>query len=201
MRHASPSVSLPSDNDWQIPSLRSDVPARIELPLIPWGSIGRTVRINRGTACFYVDDYRFESVLSSPERLLETGCQLAVEPNVSLFPDTPLAYALWATYRKRYCSRLWQNAGIGVLVDLCVPEELEGINLLGVPQGYPYWATRGFAARPSDVQRECATAARFGGSEAMVVVYGGGKTIRDLCSSIMNAVWAAPFDIVNSSSQ
>lgn len=193
MRHAAPSAHLPTDNEWQIPTLRADVPARVELPVIPWGSVARASAIHRGILCCYVDDYRFARLLDDPLQLIETGCKQAVEPNVSLFLDTPMAYALWVTYRKRYCSRLWQDAGVGILVDLCVPAEFESINLIGVPRGYRWWATRGFAARPGDVQRECATAARYGGPDAVVVVYGGGKPIRELCRTIPNAVWAQQF--------
>lgn len=192
MRLAGPTELLPIDHDQGIPLLRLDMQGSIEHPVTPWGSVGRSSKMV-GTWVYYVDDYRFSALEPSPLQLLATDCKCCVELNYSLFPSSPYAWALWCTWRKRSVARQWQDAGIPVIVDLCVPERYTEMNLLGVPVGWTSYATRGYAGREDDLEADCATARLHGGPDAMVAVYGGGKRIKTACQSIQNAVYIEQF--------
>lgn len=179
----SPIVEFTDVDRYDIPWLRQDAYEEFHggVKWTPWGSV------SRGTQCdavhFYVDDYRFRAIVDAPTSLLKTQCQFAVEPNVSVFDDTPEAYAIWATYKKRRAARAWQDSGVTVLVDLCVPEKFAGVNLIGVPPGYRLFATRAFSRRPQDVLRELEVAMRVSGGSGILVAVGGGMAIRELCES------------------
>jgi hypothetical protein len=192
MRLDSPNETLPSDNELGIPSLRLDGQASIVHPVTPWGSIARGAGMP-GTWVFYVDDYRFRALASNPLQLVTTGCKGTAELNLSLFPSSPIAWAIWATWQKRAAARTWQDAGMPILVDLCVPTRFAALNLTGVPSGWQAYATRGFAGRESDLEAECALAAKHGGPGATVAVYGGGKRIREACAGIPQAVYIEQF--------
>jgi Domain of unknown function (DUF4417) len=187
-----PTVALPSDNNYDIPVLRLDRQGGIEHPFVPWGSVARSNKMT-GTWHFYVDDTRFNALSKAPLQVVSSGCKQLIELNVSLFDHTPAAYAYWATYRKRYAARTWQDAGLDVLVDLCVPERFARINLLGVPRGWKSYATRGFSGRPYDVEREYGVAVEHGGDDARLVVYGGGEPVRKLCQTLPNAIFVEQF--------
>lgn len=162
--------------------------ASVVPPVCAWGFRSRTA-VMTGTWVFYVDDYRFAPVLRSPTSIAVTKCTAAVEPNISLFDDTPKAEVIWATYRKRLCAREWQAAGIRVLVDLNVPERHMETCLLGVPAGWRSFATRGYSARPEDLVREHDVARSIGGESAVLLVFGGGKPIKAVCRDLPSAVW------------
>lgn len=187
-----PTETLPTDNEFGIPLLREDMQGEVAYPIHPWGAVARTGQMH-GTWHFYVDDYRFGSVLRNPSQVSQTLCKCAVEPNVSVFDGSPKAFALWATWQKRFVARTLQELGVRVLVDLCVPERFARVNLLGVPRGWRAYATRGFRGRETDVEAECALAAEHGGPGALVLVYGGGKGISKLCQTIKNAVFVEQF--------
>jgi hypothetical protein len=54
---------------------------------------------------FFLDDYRFETVWSKPERGL-SRCQsvgAALTPDFSLWATMPLAMQMWQVYRSRWC--------------------------------------------------------------------------------------------------
>lgn len=189
---AAPTVTMPTDNEYDIPVLRMDMQGAAEHPFTPWGSVARTGKMT-GTWHFYVDDSRFSALEKDPLQLLATSCKQCVEPNISLFDSTPRAYAIWATYRKRAASRAWQDAGLGIVVDLCVPREFATLNLTGVPRGWLAYATRGFAGREGDVEQEHQVAIDHGGPRATLLVYGGGKSVRELCRSLPNAIYIEQF--------
>lgn len=180
----------PSDNAWGIPTLDPSMQAwPVPDPVCAWGHRGRTATMS-GTWVFYVDDYRFSSLLKHPRRLLATRCAAAVEPNISVFDDSPPAWMLWATYQKRHCAREWQHAGVSVLVDLNVPERYLELAMLGVPRDWRAFATRGYAERPEAVEREHAAARRHH-PDAGLLVYGGGARIARLTWQLPGAVWVA----------
>ena len=178
----------PSDNTWGVPSLDPVLQATPQPPVCSWGSRSRYASMT-GTWVFYVDDYRFGSVLKRPSIIGHSCCSAAAEPNISIFDDSTAAEALWATFRKRQCSREWQSIGLPVFVDLNVPERHMEVSLLGVPKGWRSFATRGYARRQDDLIREHAVATSYGGSQAILLVFGGGSPIRDLCLNLPGAVW------------
>jgi hypothetical protein len=180
---------FPTDNDWGIPALRLDLQGcPIVPPVCSWGSVARTAHMP-GTWVFYTEDRRFGGVLREPGQLFVTGCNSAAEPNITLYDDTQWAVACHAVYRKRLCARLWQEEGIRVLVDLNVPERHSRLNLAGVPRGWRAYATRGYHARPNDLEREVSLADEWSGGNATVLVVGGGERVREQCLGLPGAVW------------
>ena len=174
----------PSNNEFDIPTLLMDnMPVHLELPLNPWGA---EARYKKGitTYHFYVDDYRFEQLFRDPIKLLESGCRAIVEPNCSIHDQTPMAYAIWQTYRKRYLCRYLQECGLQIWVDLNVSPHFEEINALGVPQGYNAFCTRGVSGWLPTTERHWQMAQRISGLEKPnMFVYGGGDDVAEWCKA------------------
>ena len=118
---------------------------------MPWGAVARGTRMP-GTWVFYVDDARFSALLRNPSQLLSTGAAAAVEPNVTLYEQTPRFEVLGAIGRKRAAARAWQDAGVRVFVDLNTPARFRDLCLLGVPRSWRAFRDEGLrapAGRPS----------------------------------------------------
>lgn len=182
-------IRWPSSNDLEIPDLLLDgEPLSVELPLVAWGSRCRAKSF-RGTWHCYVEDYRFAAIWQKPETVVETGAVGAVEVNYSVFDQTPFPFALWATYRKRWLARYWQEKGLRVWVDLNVSESHSELNLYGVPKGWRSYATRGYDERLSDLRREHALAATHAdGRDPVLLVYGGGAAVAGICSELPGTI-------------
>ena len=174
----------PSNNEFDIPTLLTDnMPVHLELPLNPWGA---EARYKKGitTYHFYVDDYRFEQLFRDPIKLLESGCRAIVEPNCSIHDQTPMAYAIWQTYRKRYLCRYLQECGLQIWVDLNVSPHFEEVNALGVPEGYNAFCTRGVSGWLPTTERHWQMAQRISGLEKPnMFVYGGGDDVAEWCKA------------------
>lgn len=183
---------LPTDNAFDVPSLRLDVQGEIVGPVMPWGSVSRGTRMT-GTWVFYVDDARFSALLRQPLQLAATGCTAIVEVNVTLYEQSPRAEVLWATYRKRYAARLWQEHGVRVFVDLNVPARHRELCMLGVPKGWRSFATRGYARRLDDLRDEHEAACSWAGGIPTMLVYGGGAPVEALCRELAGAVYVPDF--------
>ena len=97
-----PDSLFPTDNDFEVPSLRLDMAASTcEIPFVCFGEQKRTFKMNgTGTLHFYTDDYRFNAVYEHPEKILQHNPAQIVEPNFSLFNETPIAFGLQAIYKK-----------------------------------------------------------------------------------------------------
>ena len=172
----------PSNNEFDIPTLLTDnMPVHLELPLNPWGAEARYKK-GMNTYHFYVDDYRFEQLFKDPIKLLESGAHAIVEPNCSIHDQTPMAYAIYQTYRKRYLARYLQECGMQIWVDLNVSPHFEEINALGVPEGYNAFCTRGVDGWLETTERHLAMAKRISGLEhPNMFVYGGGANVEAWC--------------------
>lgn len=177
-----PDALWASDNQLGIPSLLLSMQAdALDLPLVIWGSISRKTRMN-GTWGFYTDDYRYESLWKDPSLLLATNCVSAIEPNFSVYNQTPPAVATWQIYRKRWMARYWQSKGIRIFVDLNVNKTFAEDNLMGVPAGWSSFATRGYSERLNDIKFELGLAQGVAGKkDILFVVYGGGKDVKIFC--------------------
>ena len=179
-----PDCRFPSNNQYDIPSLDLSREARYcDLPVVAWGTRKRVYKMP-GTWHFYVDDYRFRSIWERPEKITESGCRSVVEPNFSIYQQTPAALSIWQVYRKRWLARFWQSRGINVFVDLNVNHAYMDLNLLGVPDGWTAFATRGYNDRWKDTLREHQLAGEIAGDrvhDLLFVVYGGGNLIKKLC--------------------
>jgi Domain of unknown function (DUF4417) len=172
-----------SDNEYGIPVLRLDMQAdRLDAPFVRWGRERRKSRM-RGTWHFYTDDYKFARLWQRPADLIRSGCVAAAEPNFSVHAQTPKALALYATYRKRYLARSWQEVGgVRILVDLNVAWEHWRTNLVGVPIGWRSYCTRGSVDRLDVLDLEHGIARmRAASDDVLFVVYGGGKAVQARC--------------------
>lgn len=184
-----PSLRFPTAGPFEIPELILDRAGRaVDLPVIPWGSVARTTQ-TRGTWHFYVEDRKFARVWSEPGQIVATGAPTAVEVNFSIAEDDPMPLTLWTVYRKRWVSRFLQHEGVRILVDLFVPEAFVELNLLGVPLGWPGYATRANAGQMAllDLHYECATV-HAGGAPEIFLVIGTGSAIREWCANHPGAI-------------
>ncbi len=175
---------LPSDNLLEIPSLRLDVqPSSVGIPFLCFGEQKRSKDMHgRGVLHFYTDDYRWSAVYEHPERILRHNPGAVVEPNYSLFNDTPVAFGLQSIYRKRWIGRRMQDHGIPVFVDLNVANKYYALNLFGIPKGYGAFCTRGYADRLPALEYEYMIAERIAdGNRLTFVVYGGGEPAKQWC--------------------
>lgn len=176
-----PDAIFPSDNDLEIPSLRPDMQAsHCEIPFLAFGEQKRTYDMNySGTLHFYVDDYRFNAIYEHPGKILQHHPANIVEPNFSLFNEMPVSFGLQAIYKKRWIARAMQERGIRVLVDLNVAQKFYRLNMIGVPQGWHSFCTRGYSDRLYNLEFEYELAKQWsGGNELLFVIYGGGADCR-----------------------
>jgi len=178
-----PDCVFPTDNDLEIPLLRLDMQADfLDAPVLQWGSCRGRHQINRGTWHGYSEDRVLEGIWRNPALVVATECRTCVEPNFSVFDLFPIPVVVWATYRKRWIARYWQERGVRVLVDLNVAERYMGMNLRGVPTGWRAYATHGYCDRLGDLEREHDVACQHRGSrDLLFVVYGGGASVLSVC--------------------
>lgn len=176
-------AEVESDNEWGVPVLRLDRQVtRVPLPFVKWGSIARSSKMT-GCYHFYTDDYKFLALWRNPEAILKSGCRNVVEINFSTHTSYPKAITLFNTFRKRSISRLWQDLGVNVMVDMNVEMKLMDINLLGVPKGWRSYCTRAYTDDymtevPAEYEIACEHA---GTDDILFVVYGGGKKSKAMC--------------------
>lgn len=171
-----------SDNEFDIPILLLDKQPKngVLLPFAAWGADSR-LRKDIQTYCFYVEDYRFEAIWKDPVKVLESGCVAVVEPNLSLFDTTPIAYGLQQIYKKRWIARYFQECGIDVYADLNVARKFYKYNQLGIPKGYNAFATRGYTDREEYLKEEIQIAREISGLQTPnMIVYGGGAKIEKI---------------------
>ena len=189
-----PDCLFPSNNGLEIPSLRLDVqPAACEIPFLCFGEQKRTHDMGGvGTLHFYTDDYRFSGIWDHPEKILQHNPANIVEPNFSLFNETPVAFGLQAVYKKRFIGRAMQEQGIGVFVDLNVANKFYAFNLIGIPKGYGSFCTRGYEDRIPSLEFEYEMAQKIAdGNPLTFVVYGGGEVVKTWCRK-HEAVYVTP---------
>jgi hypothetical protein len=194
-----PDCLFESNNEFDVPTLRMDLQGvQVLNPVAPYGYSARDAR-NIGTYHFYVDDYRFTAIWDNPNDLIKAGVGVVIEPNLSLYDNTPLSYGLFLIYKKRWIARYWQSFGVRVFVDLNVSHKFSQHNLLGVPQGWNAYATRGYSDRLELLEKEFLLAQEHSGRpDPLFVVYGGGKAVKGwtnahnliYCEQIMAAKFA-----------
>jgi len=179
-----PDAIFPSDNEWDVPTLDPALQADfLELPLTKWGDGSRKAKM-RGTYHFYTEDYKFEALWTDPLNLVNSGCVAIVEPNCSTNDQMPAAVGLWRIYRKRWLARFMQEFGVKVWADLNVTAKFAEMNLLGVPQGWRSYCTRGLDRTIDDLEGEYAIACdRAAPEPPRFLVYGGGKATEALCKA------------------
>lgn len=153
----------------------------------------RGIKKDVGTYHFYVDDYRFEAIWDNPNKIVDSGCMVIVEPNISLFNTTPISYGLFLLFKKRWIARYLQSFNIEVFVDLNVNPKFAEYNLLGVPEGWNAYATRGYTDRIEDLENEYKIAQKHSGKEEpLFVIYGGGRKCQEF-SAKHNCIYIEQF--------
>lgn len=175
---------FPSDNILEVPTLREDMQAKaVQIPFVCFGEQRRTYNMQgQGTLHFYTDDYRFRAIYEHPDRILQHNPANIVEPNFSLFNETPIAFGLQHIYKKRFLARACQEKGIRVFVDLNVAPKYYKVNMLGVPRGWSSYCTRGYMDRINQTAFELEMAREWAdGTPLLFVVYGGGKPVQEFC--------------------
>lgn len=174
----------PSDNEFDIPVLMVEQQPKngLILPFNGWGACSRDKKMI-GTYHFYVDDYRFEAIWKHPEKVIVSGCKAIVEPNLSLFDTTPVAYGLQQIYKKRWIARYFQECGIDVYADLNVSVKFKEYNKMGIPKGYNAFFTRGYDQRLESLKGELEVAQEISGLQTPnLIVYGGGSKVKKFCA-------------------
>lgn len=129
--------TFPADNELGIPAMS---PYQGDPPdfLLPWTQRVRSDRkLSRSARHFFLDDYRFESLWTSPNRYLdrvrETGYLLT--PDFSLWTDQPVATQIWNTFRNRWMGVLWQREGADVIPTVSWSDARSyDFCFLGIPQ-------------------------------------------------------------------
>lgn len=181
-----PDCIFPSDNNMEVPTLRLDrQPEVVETPFVSFGEQRRTYDMDHhGVLHFYTDDYRFNSIFQHPEGITNHNPGSIVEPNYSVFFETPIAFGMQYIYKKRFIARAMQEKGIPVFVDLNVSPKYYAINMLGVPKGYHAFATKGYPYRIYNLDKEYEMASECCGKEndLLFVVYGGGEVVQAWCA-------------------
>lgn len=114
--------------------------------------------------------------------VVNTKCVSVVEPNFTITDQMPYPVALYRVYQKRWLARYWQSKGIEVIADLNVSRNYMAVNMLGIPEGWSSYATRGYNDRLDDLEAEIKAAIKRAGHEKIsFYVYGGGEKVREYC--------------------
>jgi len=139
---------------------------------------------------FFLDDYRFETVWTKPERGLSRIQRVgfSLTPDFSLWRDMPLAMQLWQVYRSRWCGCWLAEHGIDVIPTASwstadsypfafagiSPRSAVAVSTVGVREPL---AKELFAAGYAEMVRQL--------SPSLVLIYGSPPTeqVSDLCES------------------
>lgn len=166
-------IVFDTDNPAGIPMLDLSMQAtELVEPFLIWGSIARS-KFMPGTYAFYEDDYKFTGLWSDPEKLVNTGCAVAVEPNISISDRMPPVVALYSIFQKRWLARFWQSRGVRIVVDMNVPPVYAKMNLLGVPCGWGAYCVRVHKDWHHRIEFLYSICRDHAGREPLFIVYGG----------------------------
>lgn len=135
-------VPLDTSGEYDLPLLLAQTATREELPTewTKWGRVNRSS--NADGWLHYTTDAKFQTLLRAPEKLIETGARFTSEINVSTFIEDPLPVALSQLWRKRCSSRVFQDAGVKVFVDLHVDGITRALVMEGVPKEHELFCTK-----------------------------------------------------------
>lgn len=105
-----------SDNQWGIPTLPAThwVPQKLVAYNDRWGT---DTAPPESAVHFFLDDYRFETVWTKPQRPLSRLQRVgaALTPDFSMWREMPLVMQLWQVYRSRWCGAWMLNHNIKVV--------------------------------------------------------------------------------------
>lgn len=129
-----------SSNDFDIPDL---LPQSFPLPTAPEMVPYRHKRVEyvsptQDICCFYLYDYKFESVWNHPNKCPKhlRRYYAVCSPDFSLYTDMPLPLQLFNTYRSRWCGRFWQSLGLKVIPTVSWSDSASyDFCFVGIPKG------------------------------------------------------------------
>ena len=176
---------------FELPQLESQKCPELVPYAHDWVKWGRKNRAEEAAAWhFYTNDGRFETVLRAPELIVKTGAEIVTEVNVSTSSFDPFPVALAGLWRKRCVTRVLQDAGIKVCIDMNVEGIQRGLTLIGVPSTHELYSTKYQATNIEgdpvgiDGLYEDYQAVIDHTDESVApffVVYGGGKQVAKEC--------------------
>lgn len=146
-------------------------------------------------------DSKFECTLRDPFKLINTGAEFAVDVNVSSYSNDPLPVALAGLWRKRFVSRIWQEQGVNIFIDLFVDGWIREMMFDGVPSDHCLCATKyaksdlngnplGMAALAEDF---AAVIQHSTDHESLLfAAYGSGAEVKEQCE-LNNWLWLPPY--------
>ena len=107
-------------NAWGIPETDAFVEDLSGIDWLPFGEKASVKDYSNVGIHFYIDDYKFESVWSTPDKWIDMlqQCRAVVTPDFSNYSDMPKAQQLWNHYRRQWCGRYWQDRGVRVISSL-----------------------------------------------------------------------------------
>lgn len=88
-------------------------------------------------AHFYYDDFKFINAWRDPDKYLEKLARFkaVISPDFSLYTDFPRALQILSCYRRQWCGKYWQEAGLDVIPDVVWgDEESYKFCFLGIPK-------------------------------------------------------------------
>ncbi|GHT80941.1 hypothetical protein FACS1894125_0720 [Actinomycetota bacterium] len=79
--------------------------------------LGGGIKKNTKTVHFFLDDYRFEEVWSTPEKYIKKLKQYkqVLGPDFSAYTQMPLELQRWNIFRGKWCCAYWQQQGLAVI--------------------------------------------------------------------------------------
>ena len=135
-------VPLDVAGDFDLPQLIAQKMPSEGLPE-SWEKWGRRNRAAEADAVmFYCVDSKFSTLLREPWKLIDTGAKFSTEINVSSYEDDPFPVALAGLFRKRCATRVFQDAGINVFVDMHVDGISRTLIFNGVPDTHELYCTK-----------------------------------------------------------
>lgn len=178
-------VQFPFEPTWEIPWLSKKFMQRdgVPTPFVKWGEISRK---SKAVGCWhcYVEDHKFDPTIWNDVRNgLYSSATCFLECNFSTAIDTPLIVGVYDIFRKRRISRLMQSRGMNIIVDVNVSAKFHKYALLGVPDGWTAYGTRGLSRTIESLDTEFAMCVeRAQTDDILFVVYGGGKDVAKKCA-------------------
>lgn len=137
-------VPLDAAGDYDLPLLLPQTVNPADLPAPDaWQKWGRVNRSSSAAAWHhYCTDAKFTTLLRDPKKLIDTGAKFTTEVNVSSYQLDPLPVTLAGLWRKRCVSRIWQDHGVAVAVDMHVSGLARELVFDGVDRNHNFFCTR-----------------------------------------------------------
>mgnify|MGYP003336058768 CR=1 FL=1 len=93
-----------------------------------------------GSIHFFLDDYRFESVWTTPDKAIQRlhEAYTVLTPDFSVYPEWPQILQVYNVYRSRWLGRYWQELGLTVVPTVTWGDHSSfDFAFSGIPKGMP----------------------------------------------------------------